>query len=188
MLIKISILIIKNFSLQVSQQTSGEVHTYIDLKQNKHFSCDCDVILQYRKHISIQLLNECMEEEAFQRQCFAKERQSMASLNRKFRAVFGVILLLLLVLTTVLIYYMCSDCIKNMQPYERISYVVRQFFCRFRSKLAVDSDAVGASGHIRQSKVIYSKLDNEAHASNVNLDIWVLSCFWNLIYIYFFTV
>lgn len=159
---------------QYTQFTKSEIHTYVDLKNNKQFKCDCELITQFRKYISIQLLNECMDDVSFQRQCFAKERQTMESLNKKFRTIFGFIALLLFILTNVLIYYMCNDCIRNMQPYERLSFGVRQLLCRFKGKHSMDSDGISPTGHVRQShssKVIYSKLDDETNASNVNLDI-----------------
>lgn len=160
---------------EYTQLTKSEIHTYVDLKNNRQFKCDCELITQFRKYTSIQLLNECMEDIAFQKQCFARERQTMETLNRKFRVIFGFIALLLFVLTSVLIYYMCNDCIKNMQPYERLSFGIRQFLCHLRSKHSMDSDGISPTGNIRQShssKVIYSKLDNETNASTVNLDIW----------------
>ena len=124
------------------------------------------------KYASIEILNECIDDKDFQDQCFVA-RRSMKNLNRKFRLILGIFSISLFILTCVLSYYMCSDCAKNSQPYDRIQFSMRQFICRFkRSK--TESDGVTPTGNLRStgsSKVIYSKLDNETTSSNVNLEI-----------------
>jgi hypothetical protein len=142
---------------------STKVHTYVDLKHNSLFSCDCDVLVQFQKYAAIQILSDCTADKHFQAKCFA-ERRSMDSLNRKFRLLFGFISVLLIALTSILVYYMCSDCVRNMQPWEHIQFYMRQFVYRF-AQSRFEAEPAGAS------KVIYSKLDNELNSSNVNLEI-----------------
>lgn len=157
-----------------SSVQNSKIHTYIDLKSNRFFKCDCDNLIQFKKYAAIQILNNCTSDVKFQSDCFSKDHQSMQSLNRKFRSIFVMVSLLLIILTSILVYYMCSDCIKNLHPIENIQFYFRQFFYRFAQSRMDGSDGMGVTGNIRQpgsSKVIYSKLDNEVTASNVDLHI-----------------
>lgn len=141
----------------------------MDLKHNQFFTCDCENLLQFQKYAAVQLLNADQPE--FHDKCVVKH-QSLHNLNQKFRLLFGFISVLLVLLTAILVYYMCSDCVKNMQPYERIQYLSRQSVNRLTHG-NMESDGIGPTGNVRQtqaSKVIYSKLDNETNTSNVNLD------------------
>lgn len=155
-----------------ASQDNTSIHTFIDVKQNRFFNCDCDLITQFMKYASIEILNECVDEKKFQDQCFAA-RRSMQNLNKKIRLILGIFSALLFILTCVLSYYMCSDCAKNSQPYDRIQFSIRQFICRF-NRAKAETDIMTPSGNLRStgsSKVIYSKLDNETTSSNFNLEI-----------------
>ncbi len=154
---------INYFLGSLASNTNGKVHTYVDLKHNKNYNCDCDTLVQFKKYASIQILSECSADKEFQEKCFA-ERQSMNSLNRKFRLLFGFISIVLIAMTSILVYYMCSDCIKNMQPWEHLQFYIRQFVYRF-AQSRFESEPSGSS------KVIYSKLDDEVNTSNINLEI-----------------
>ena len=149
------------------------IHTYIDLKLNALFECDCELMDKFKKYPHIQILNECIDDLAFQLSCENERRQS-TSLNAKLRFIFWITCVLLVVLTTLLVYYMCSDCVKSFQPFERVHFCARQMLNRLkRTKLV--PDVVGPAGNVRNnktsSKAIYSKLDNELNSSNINLEI-----------------
>ena len=149
------------------------IHTYIDLTRNRNFKCDCSLIRNLRDSSYIQILNECITPD-FEEYCGKFfNRVTITSLNNKIRIVFILTCILLLILSCLIVYFMCSDCFKNLQPFERIRlYFVRLMSLIRRNKTEQAIYAgVGGAGDRQTSKVHYSKLDNELSTSNVNLEL-----------------
>lgn len=146
--------------------SSNLVHTYVDLQNNKNYKCNCDEIVNLKETYFIQILNECLRDPAFKQQCTEYRRITIYSLNKKFRVLFVITCGLLLLLSGLIVYYMCSDCIRNMQPYEMIRFNLRQILNRLRDLKRYRF----TTSEETSSNVVYSKLDNDLIASTNNIN------------------
>ncbi len=147
--------------------SSNLVHTYVDLQNNKNYKCNCDEIVNLKETYFIQIVNECLRDPAFKQQCTEYRRVTIYSLNKKFRVLFVITCGLLLLLSGLIVYYMCSDCIRNMQPYEMIRFNLRQILNRLRDLKRYRF----TTSEETSSNVVYSKLDNDLIASTNNINI-----------------
>lgn len=141
------------------------VYTYIDLQNNKLYQCDCAEINQYKETSYIQLLHECLKDNVFSQKCSSADnsRVTIYSLNKKFRILFVITCALLMILSGLIVYYMCSDCIQNMQPYK----VIRFNWKKLVEKIKPESSRNRESS----SQVQYLKLQNDLSSSNNNINI-----------------
>ncbi len=140
------------------------IHTYIDLKNNIHYKCVCDQIRLVKENDFIQILNECLDDKNFSQQCTNANRVTITSLNKKFRILFVITCGLLIMLSGLIVYYMCSDCVKNMQPDQTIHRLWTYFKNLGRKNFETNNESSTSS------RVIYTKLDNDLLSSSNNIN------------------
>ena len=140
------------------------IHTYIDLKNNIHYKCVCDQIRLVKENDFIQILNECLDDKNFSQQCTNANRVTITSLNKKFRILFVITCGLLIMLSGLIVYYMCSDCVKNMQP----DQTIHRFWTYFKNLGRKNFETNNESS--TSSRVIYTKLDNDLLSSSNNIN------------------
>lgn len=165
----------------MSANTENLTHTYIDLKSNKFFKCDCNLYRLLTEFHHIKILSECYTSE-FEKQCDAILKSNsitggvtIKSLNQKLRVLFIITCLILIILSFLIVYYMCSDFIKNIQPYNRFKYNLSQIlsYLNLRKLFSFASSSSPGSNSISQVNNIgvhYSKLVNDAGSSQIEIN------------------
>jgi hypothetical protein len=168
------------FGIPASAEQLNLTHTYIDLKSNKLFTCDCNLYKLLTEFHHIKVLSECYTSE-FEQQCEAILKANsvtgsvtIRSLNQKLRVLFIITCLILIILSLLIVYYMCSDFIKNIQPYNRFKYNLNRILsCINLRKLFSFSSSSSSSTSISQVNNIgvhYSKLVNDAGSSQIEIN------------------
>lgn len=147
-------------------------HTYLDLKMNKYFRCTCELVELMADFPYFILMNECFTND-FQMQCkkiLNENRNSLTikNLNKKLRVLFVLTCLVLILLSILIIYYMCSDFIKNLQPYDRFRLSLNRVLALVKLRKTAETSN-GSSGS-NSIGVQYTKLVNEATVSQVELN------------------
>lgn len=164
-------------------------HTVIDVRYNKMFRCDCNLIRLLNDYQSIKLLNErcgplINNTQALQHldsPCRALSSNSstagadstntrgLSNMNRRLKALFFITCLVLFLLCITIFYYSCYDCLKSTQ-----ASLQKTFYRVFNLKNNINAKLNGSPGaatgsNVNNIGVQYSKLVNEATASQIEL-------------------
>ena len=177
-------------------------HTVIDLKANKNFRCDCKLVRLLFNFQSIRIVSEkCstfLENPAnlklIDGQCRrfdnATTSRGKTGVNRNLKLLFAFTCLGLIALSLVIIYYSCSDCLTSWNnSAQRVLYRFFNFKNSLGAKFGVETSGGGGGGaanlhNINNIGVQYSKLVNDATASQIELNSWNWN--WNLIVVFLF--
>ena len=119
---------------------------------------------KFLKYSAVQIMNECMDTEKFQT-CLIIHDHNQSPPNFQINFLSASFLLLLIIVTSSFIFYMCSN--QNSQPLNKIRHYASTLYSKL-GRHKFDGDESNPSGN---SKVIYSKLDNETTASTIDLDL-----------------
>lgn len=173
-------------SLTLSQSSSNsQAHTYIDLKRNPAFQCDCALYTFLNEFNKVKILNDCFNTE-LQNKCDNIASQdgsnsnglSIRGLNQTLRILFILTCMVLVTLGALIVYYMFSDCIRkgnrhinklNMSQMcgcmPRLRLFSRPFSSWYQPNIITSSSLSSTSGSIStstQTKTVhYSKLIND---------------------------
>jgi hypothetical protein len=168
-------------------------HTVIDVRQNKHFRCDCSLVRLLSDYQSIRISSEkcnaftnnsenlrLLDMECRKLSNSTANRGGAASantLNRRLKALFVLTCILLVMFSLVIIYYTCSDCLTNFHhSIQRVFYRLFSLNGKLSSRLSAGMPGAGSSHsgggiyNINNIGVQYSKLVEEATASQIELN------------------
>lgn len=136
-------------------------HTFVDARKNEFYRCDCNQIRTADQFGKVKLLSNCYDDDFYYqcRKLNSDKSSSVKYLNKKLRALFIITCLILIVLSMSIIYYMCSDFLRNVKPYERLRMNITRLLVSLHLVSKYDpSVGVGADKNIG---VQYKKLVND---------------------------
>jgi hypothetical protein len=146
--------------------TSQLNHTIVDVRSNRNFNCDCDLVKTLDDMSYLKLMSDCLTSQFIQqcRRSFANEDNNQTGttnirmLNKKLRAIFVITCLVLSLLCILIIYYMCSDFIRNVRPYDHVRVLYNRVLVYLKLRRRYDTTP---HAHRDSGSVAYSKLVND---------------------------
>jgi hypothetical protein len=153
-----------------ANKTQSE-HTFIDLKENRDFKCDCKLFQVLDEYSYLKVLVDCTFKNDPTKNCPQKPQSASTKtttttayktqeLNKKLKFLFILTCLILVIFSFSLVFYMCSDFFKNFTYVDQVRGIIR----RKIDQLKFENNKESNTG------VQYSKLLEDAAGSTMEIN------------------